>query len=89
MKGKGILEIKKGKEGTEMKGTVLTIEPEVAAPKWLEELEKAIPALGAGRPGECVLVKAGVVSYRLCTKSFHCSACEFYQMVEEASIAGG
>ncbi|HEX75876.1 MAG TPA: hypothetical protein G4O12_04745 [Dehalococcoidia bacterium] len=76
-----------GKEVKEMTGAVLTKEAEVTTPEWLEKaLEEIVSAQTPGRPGECILVKDGIVSYRPCTKGYQCPACEFYQMVEETRI---
>ena len=36
------------------------------------------------KPKECLWMKMGMVGYRLCTRVFQCSTCEFGQMMEDA-----
>ena len=61
---------------------------ELAKPK-IETIaeEEAIPAEGAKRK-ECVWMKLGMVSYRLCTQNYDCLTCEFDQMMQD-KMAGG
>lgn len=47
----------------------------------LPEAEVAVEE--AVRPKECVWMKLGVVSYRLCTRDYDCLSCEFDQEMQE------
>lgn len=69
--------------------TKTLVKQETVIPEWLRGvLAETIPAGETGRHGECILVPAAVVSYRLCTKGYQCHRCEFYQAVQEAGITG-
>ncbi len=57
-------------------------EAEVAA----EEL--TTPTAGAIKPKECVWMKLGMVSYRICTNDYDCLTCEFDQMMQEQMAKG-
>jgi tetratricopeptide (TPR) repeat protein len=49
---------------------------------------EAVPAAEAVKPKECVWMKLGLVSYRICTNNYDCLSCEFDQMMQE-QMAGG
>lgn len=40
------------------------------------------------KPKECVWMKMGMVSYRLCTRNYDCLNCEFDQMMQEKLASG-
>ena len=42
----------------------------------------------AVKPKECVWMKLGVVSYRICTKDYDCLTCEFDQTMQEQMARG-
>jgi len=50
--------------------------------------EEAIPAEEA-KPKECIWMKLGVVSYRICTQNYDCLTCEFDQMIQDEMARGG
>jgi len=43
----------------------------------------------AVKPKECLWMKMGLVSYRLCTRDYDCLTCEFDQMMQEKMASGG
>ena len=45
--------------------------------------EEAAPVAEEAKPKECVWMKLGIVSYRLCTLNYDCLTCEFDQMTQE------
>lgn len=56
-----------------------------------EELQKKVDtALITGRSGqkECLWMKMGMVSHRLCTRNYDCPSCEFDQMMAERMSKG-
>src|SRR3972149_2185103 len=49
-------------------------------------------AQGAAAPTtqkQCLWMKLGVVSYRLCTRDYDCLTCEFDQKMQEGARSGG
>lgn len=50
--------------------------------------EEIAPVAEEAKPKECVWMKLGVVSYRLCTHNYDCLTCEFDQMMEERIARG-
>ena len=40
------------------------------------------------KPKECLWMKLGLVSYRLCTRNYDCLTCEFDQMMQERMASG-
>lgn len=49
--------------------------------------EEVAPAEGA-KPKECIWMKLGMVSYRLCTHNYDCLTCEFDQMMQDEMARG-
>ncbi len=49
---------------------------------------EAAPVAEEMKPKECVWMKLGMVSYRLCTSNYDCLACEFDQMMQEQMASG-
>ncbi len=45
-------------------------------------------ATGEGKQKECVWMKLGMVSYRICTRNMDCLTCEFDQMMQEKMAQG-
>ena len=56
--------------------------PRIEVPEGEAALEEAV------KPKECVWMKLGVVSYRLCTGDYDCLNCEFDQMMQERMAKG-
>ncbi|TET44187.1 MAG: hypothetical protein E3J66_01080 [Dehalococcoidia bacterium] len=50
--------------------------------------EEAAPAEEA-KPKECIWMKLGMISYRLCTHNYDCLTCEFDQMMQDEMARGG
>jgi DNA-binding response OmpR family regulator len=40
------------------------------------------------KPKECLWMKMGLVSYRLCTRDYDCLTCEFDQMMQDKMVSG-
>jgi tetratricopeptide (TPR) repeat protein len=59
-------------------------QPEVEATSEAE----AVPAAGVVKPKECIWMKLGLVSYRICTQNYECLTCEFDQMMQEQMAKG-
>ena len=56
-----------------------------------EKEEKEMAANKKGESGEekqCIWMKAGVVSYRICTHDYDCATCEFNQMLMDSAAPG-
>lgn len=49
---------------------------------------EAAPVAEVVKPKECVWMKLGMVSYRICTNSYDCLTCEFDQMMQEQMARG-
>jgi CheY-like chemotaxis protein len=49
---------------------------------------EAAPAVEAVKPKECVWMKLGLVSYRICTNNYECLTCEFDQIMQEQMAKG-
>lgn len=49
---------------------------------------EAVPTTEEVKPKECLWMKMGMVSYRLCTHDYDCIACEFDQMMQEKMASG-
>jgi len=61
----------------------------LATPKVEAVIEgEAAPAAEEVKPKECVWMKMGLVSYRLCTRDYDCLTCEFDQMMQEKMASG-
>ncbi|MFH1482909.1 MAG: hypothetical protein ABIG98_01450, partial [Chloroflexota bacterium] len=58
--------------------------PALAKPKEAAPAEKETVA-----PKQCLWMKLGVVSYRLCTRDYDCLTCEFDQKMQEEAHSGG
>ena len=50
--------------------------------------EGAAPVAEEVKPKECVWMKMGLVSYRICTLNYDCVICEFDQMMQEQMANG-
>ncbi|MCK4362836.1 MAG: response regulator, partial [Dehalococcoidia bacterium] len=60
---------------------------ELAKPR-IEVPEGEVAVEEAVKPKECVWMKLGVVSYRLCTSDYDCLNCEFDQQMQERMASG-
>lgn len=61
---------------------------ELAKPR-IEVLDgEAAPVAEEVKPKECLWMKLGMVSYRLCTHDYDCLTCEFDQMMQERMASG-
>ena len=61
----------------------------LAAPKVEAVAEgEAAPAAEEVKAKECLWMKMGLVSYRLCTKNYDCLTCEFDQMMQDKMASG-
>jgi DNA-binding response OmpR family regulator len=49
---------------------------------------EAAPAAEEAKPKECLWMKMGLVSYRLCTRNYDCLTCEFDQMMQDKMASG-
>ena len=49
---------------------------------------EAVPAAEEVKPKECLWMRMGMVSYRLCTRDYDCLTCEFDQMMQEKMASG-
>jgi len=49
---------------------------------------EAAPVAEAVKPKECVWMKMGMVSYRICTNDYDCLTCEFDQEMQEKMASG-
>jgi len=56
--------------------------PRIEVPEGEAAIEEAV------KPKECVWMKLGVVSYRLCTHDYDCLGCEFDQQMQERLASG-
>jgi len=56
--------------------------PRIELPEGEAAIEEAV------KPKECVWMKLGVVSYRLCVRDYDCLDCEFDQTMQEKMAAG-
>jgi len=56
--------------------------PRIEVPEGEAAIEEAV------KPKECVWMKLGVVSYRLCTHDYDCLGCEFDQQMQERMASG-
>lgn len=65
------------------------VKEELAKPK-IEAVakEEAAPVAEEVKPKECLWMKLGIVSYRLCTHNYDCLTCEFDQMMQEKMAVG-
>jgi hypothetical protein len=61
----------------------------LAAPK-VEAVaeEEGAPVAEEPKPKECVWMKLGMVSYRICTNDYDCLTCEFDQTMQEKMASG-
>jgi len=50
---------------------------------------EAAPVAEAVKSKECVWMKLGMVSYRICTRDYDCLTCEFDQTMQEQMARGG
>ena len=61
----------------------------LAAPKVEEVAEgEAGAVVEEVKPKECLWMKMGMVSYRICTRDYDCLTCEFDQMMQEKMASG-
>ena len=51
--------------------------------------EETAPAAEGAKPKDCIWMKLGMVSYRLCTHNYDCLTCEFDQMMQDEMAKGG
>jgi hypothetical protein len=101
--GKALLEAGHYKEALEEFETVLrtapgSIETRVLMRQTKEALEEpkveavaegeAAPVAEEVKPKECVWMKLGMVSYRICTNDYDCLTCEFDQTMQEQMAKG-
>jgi len=54
----------------------------------IEAIGEAAPATEEVKPKECVWMKMGLVSYRICTHNYDCLTCEFDQNMQERMASG-
>jgi len=59
----------------------------LAAPK-VEAVTEGEAVPEEGKPKECVWMKMGMVSHRICTNDYDCLTCEFDQMMQEKMASG-
>jgi DNA-binding response OmpR family regulator len=59
----------------------------LATPK-VEAVAEGEAAAEEVKPKECLWMKMGLVSYRLCTRDYDCLTCEFDQMMQEKMASG-
>ena len=59
----------------------------LATPK-VEAVVEEEPIAEEVRPKECLWMKMGIVSYRICTRNYDCLTCEFDQMMQEKIASG-
>ena len=59
----------------------------LATPK-VEAVVEGEPIAEEVRPKECLWMKMGIVSYRICTRNYDCLTCEFDQMMQEKIASG-
>jgi DNA-binding response OmpR family regulator len=52
------------------------------------EIEAGETVAGEVKPKECLWMKMGLVSYRLCTRDYDCLTCEFDQAMQEKMASG-
>jgi len=60
----------------------------LAKPKFEAVAEEVAPVAEEVKPKECVWMKLGMVSYRICTNDYDCLTCEFDQTMQEKMAAG-
>ncbi len=60
----------------------------LAQPEAAVVAEGAAPAAEVVKPKECVWMKLGMVSYRICTNNYDCLTCEFDQTMQEQMAKG-
>jgi DNA-binding response OmpR family regulator len=59
----------------------------LATPK-IEAIVEGEPIAEEVKPKECLWMKMGMVSYRICTRDYDCLTCEFDQMMQEKMASG-
>jgi DNA-binding response OmpR family regulator len=59
----------------------------LATPK-AEAVAEGEPIAEEVKPKECLWMKMGMVSYRICTRDYDCLTCEFDQMMQEKMASG-
>jgi len=60
----------------------------LAAPKVEGVTEEEAAVAEEAKPKECVWMKMGMVSHRICTSDYNCLSCEFDQMMQEKMASG-
>ncbi len=60
----------------------------LAQPEAAVVAEGEAPAAEVVKPKECVWMKLGMVSYRICTNNYDCLTCEFDQTMQEQMAKG-
>ncbi len=60
----------------------------LARPKFEAIAEETAPVAEEVKPKECVWMKLGMVSYRICTNDYDCLTCEFDQTMQEQVAKG-
>ena len=60
----------------------------LAKPKFEAVAEEVAPVAEEVKPKECVWMKLGMVSYRICTNDYDCLTCEFDQTMQEQMAKG-
>ncbi len=60
----------------------------LAEPKVEAVAEGEAPVAEEAKPKECVWMKLGMVSYRICTNNYDCLTCEFDQTMQEQMAKG-
>jgi CheY-like chemotaxis protein len=92
--------LEKAIEETRQKTELLVEETTIAPPKpelkpeveLREEKTKPVVVEEGVKPTpqkQCIWAKAGIVSYRLCTRNFQCDTCEFAQTLVDTNALGG
>jgi hypothetical protein len=101
--GKALFESKHYQEALEEFEAVLRTAPgNIETRVWIRKTKEALaepkveaaaegeeaPAAEEAKPKECVWMKLGMVSYRICTNNYDCLTCEFDQTMQEKMAEG-
>ena len=99
--GKAHFEAGRYTEALKQFGSILSIAPgNIETRVWIRKTKQAlaepkVEAVAEGeavaeevKPKECLWMKMGFVSYRLCTRDYDCLTCEFDQMMQDKMASG-